>query len=149
MQRVKNIDYDEDDLYDDEDDFAEEEPVHTAEDRENFATLTPVVRAELEEAGLQASDRDIHDALWHYFWDVGRSVIYLKNTKQPKAPQQDQRKEKPKSKFDEAAERRAEKTGERILLFDPRRSSMYETRNPSGYRRRGGLYHVPTNFTNY
>jgi len=141
MQRVKNIDYDDDDLYDDEDfdtaDAAEESQSYTAEDRENFATYTPVVQAELEEAGLQASDREIEDALWHYYWDVGKSVAYLKNTRTPRqvemgkvgaqvtgqgtggsgSGKKDPGKVKAKAgnKFDEAAAKSAEKAGELVL----------------------------------
>lgn len=116
MQRVKNIDYDEDDVYSDgEEDYQQEEQTYTDEDRENFTSLTPVVRAELQEAGLQSSDREVHDALWHYYWDVGKTVAYLKNWRTPRPPQQPQakkEKEKPKSKFDQAAERSASKAGE-------------------------------------
>ena len=117
MQRVKNIEYNDDELYSDDDDYVEEgKQGYTAEDRENFSTYTPVVRAELEEAGLQASDREIEDALWHYYWDVGKSVAYLKNTRTPRPQQQQQqqsaKKEKAKSKFDQAAEKSAEKAGE-------------------------------------
>jgi len=114
MQRVKNVQYDDDDIYSgDEDAYGEEEQSYSAEDRENFMTLTPVVRAELDEAGLQASDREIGEALWHYFWDVGKSVSYLKNTQVSKAqPSAKKEKEKPKSKFDEAAAKSAEKAGE-------------------------------------
>lgn len=113
-QRVKDIDYDDDDLYDEsEDTYAEDEAGeegYTAEDRGNFNTLTPVVRAELEEAGLQASDREVQDALWHYYWDVAKSVGYLKNVKKPKQQQQQQparkqEKEKVLSRFDQAAEK--------------------------------------------
>ena len=112
MQRVKKIEYDDDDdddLYDEEEDYAEgEQQGYTTEDRENFATLTPVVRAELDEAGLQASDREIEEALWHYYWDVGKSVAYLKNSRTSRPSQQEQKKEKPKTKFDEAAEKAGE-----------------------------------------
>ncbi|KAK4549345.1 hypothetical protein LTR36_006342 [Oleoguttula mirabilis] len=113
MQRVKNVGYDEDELYDEEDDVYEEDgdPGYTAEDRANFSALTPVVRAELEEAGVQASDQDIGAALWHYFWDVGKSVSYLKNSRTPRPQQQGVKKEdkpKAKSKFDEAAQKSAE-----------------------------------------
>ena len=114
MQRNKTIAYSEDDLYDDEDDYAEEESTeYSEEDKLNFASLTPVVRAEIEEAGLQARDREIEDALWNYYWDVGKSVGYLKNAKQPKkgAGGGEGKKDgktgtgKAKSRFDEAAER--------------------------------------------
>ncbi|KAK3678520.1 hypothetical protein LTR78_001817 [Recurvomyces mirabilis] len=110
MQRVKNIDYDEDELYDDGD-YEEQDEGYTEEDRNQFAVLTPVVRVELEEAGLQASDREIEDALWNYYWDVGKSVTFLKNNRKPKTqPQQSAKKEKPKSKFDEAAEKSAQES---------------------------------------
>jgi len=112
MQRVKNIDYDEDDLYPDSEAEVEEEQAYSAEDRDNFATLTPVVRAELEEAGLQASDKEIEDSLWHYYWDVGKSVTYLKNSRAPQQKAANKEKEKPKSKFDEAAAKTAGKAGE-------------------------------------
>jgi hypothetical protein len=113
MQRVKNVGYDEDDLYDD-DDYAEEEQGYSAEDRDNFANLIPVVRAELEEAGVQTSDKQIEDALWHYYWDVGKSVAYLKGARKPEA---EVKKEKPKSKFDEAAQKNANKAGELCCCF--------------------------------
>jgi len=114
MQRVKNVDYDEDELYDDEDDgYADGgQESYTAEDKENFATLTPVVRAELEEAGLSASNTEIEEALWHYYWDVGKSVSYLKNSRTPRTQAQPKKEGKAKSKFDEAAAKSAEKAGE-------------------------------------
>ena len=114
-KRVKDIDYDEDDLYSgDEDDYGNEGGDGlTQEDKDNFATLTPVVRAELDEAGLQVETKEIEDALWHYFWDVGKSVTYLKNAKQPKktATKTPPAKEKAKSKFDQAQEESAKKSG--------------------------------------
>ncbi|PPJ53349.1 hypothetical protein CBER1_00948 [Cercospora berteroae] len=104
MQRVKNVGYDEDDLYSDEDEYAGEQDEFTAEDKENFASLTPVVRAELEEAAITVTTKEIEDALWHYYWDVGKSVAYLKNSRTPQQPkQQEGKKEKPKTKFDEAS----------------------------------------------
>ncbi|KAI7565991.1 elongation factor EF-1 alpha subunit [Hortaea werneckii] len=119
MQRQKNVQYDDDDLYDEEDDYGEEpQEEYTAEDKDNFATLTPVVRAELEEAGLSVSDSDIQESLWHYYWDVGKSVSYLKNARTPRQ-QQDKtggaKKEKSKRKFDQAAEKSAEKAGNLIM----------------------------------
>lgn len=118
-RRVKDVGYDDDDI---DDYYSDEEgeyaagggggDEYTAEEKENFATLTPVVKAELQEAGLQASDREVEDALWNYYWDVGKSVNYLKNAKQPKSqPVKAAPKEKAKSKFDEAQERSAAKTG--------------------------------------
>ncbi|KAF2719238.1 hypothetical protein K431DRAFT_286970 [Polychaeton citri CBS 116435] len=121
--RIKNIDYDDDEVYSDneEDGYGDEQEgaEYTAEDKDNFATLTPVVRAELEEAGIAVLDAEIQDALWNYYWDVAKSVGYLKNAKAPKQQQPKNgggvstgvKKEKPKSKFDEAAERSAAASG--------------------------------------
>jgi elongation factor 1 alpha-like protein len=119
MPRNNNVDYDEDDLYSDDADYADEKPSYTAEDRENFASLTPVVRAELEEAGVTATAKQIEDALWYYYWDVGKSVAYLKEGNTPKQPkeQQETKKEKPKSKFDEAAQKSAEIPGKLAQPF--------------------------------
>jgi elongation factor 1 alpha-like protein len=114
-KRVKDIDYDEDELYSgDEEEYDNTGgDALTEEEKENFATLTPVVRAELDEAGLQVENKEIEDALWHYFWDVGKSVTYLKNAKQPKtsATKTPPTKEKAKSKFDQAQEESAKKSG--------------------------------------
>jgi elongation factor 1 alpha-like protein len=119
MHRVKNVQYNDDDLYDDEEaDYDQAEDTYTDEDRNNFATLTPVVRAELEEAGLQASDREIEDALWNYYWDVGRSVTYLKNSRKPKTQADAGKKQqKVKSKFDQAAEKSAKEAGESDISY--------------------------------
>lgn len=117
MQRVKNVQYDQEDLFEDVDVYDEEEQCYTAEDRKNFATLIPVVRAELEEGGLHASDREIEEALWHYYWDVGKSVSYLTTAKTPKRAKPEPTKVKPKSKFDEAAERMASSTGKWTISF--------------------------------
>lgn len=122
-KRVKDIDYDEDDLYSgDEGDYDNTgDDGLTEEDKQNFATLTPVVRAELDEAGLSVENKEIEDALWHYFWDVGKSVTYLKNAKQPKAPatKTPPVKEKAKSKFDQAQEESAKKSGGKFAVPFP------------------------------
>lgn len=119
MQRNKTIQYDDDDLYDSaDDDYDEPQQEYTQEDKDNFATLTPVVHAELEEAGLSASRTEIEDALWHYYWDVSKSVSYLKNARTSQKGSgggpggNPAKKEKAKSKFDEAAEKSAQKAGE-------------------------------------
>lgn len=120
MQRVKNIDYDDDELYSEEEDYVEEGGGYSQEDKDNFASLTPVVRAELDEAGVPTTTAQIEEALWHYYWDVGKSVAYLKNANTPQKGQQQQqatKKEKPKSKFDEAQLKSAEKAGESDLLL--------------------------------
>lgn len=109
MQRNKNIDYDEDDLYPEEEEDLGEDGGYTQEDKDNFASLTPVVRAELDEAGVPVTTQQIEEALWHYYWDVGKSVAYLKNSRTPREGQKETRKEeKPKSKFEQAAEKAGE-----------------------------------------
>lgn len=142
MQRVKNVDYDADDLYDEEEDEADEGGQgYTADDRNNFASLTPVVRAELEEAGLQASDKEIEEALWHYYWDVSKSVSYLKNSRTPRPQQQGTKKEdkpKAKTKFDQAAEKSAEKAGEFDISFGWCHAAM-DHGIERGKGRRGGF----------
>lgn len=116
MHRVKAVGYDADDLYSDgEDDYAEQ-PELTFEDRDNFATLTPVVRAELEEAGLEASNKEIEDVLWDAYWDVAQTVSQIKDVKAKRLRQQQEQavkkaQGKPKSKFELAAERSAVKAG--------------------------------------
>lgn len=122
MQRNKTISYTADDLdYPDaEPDYDEEASYeYTEEDKLNFATLTPVVRAEIEEAGLQASDREIEDALWDSYWDVGECVAWLKKNAKRKGGGESGKGggggkgekggkttgEKVKNRFDQAAER--------------------------------------------
>lgn len=140
MHRVKKIEYDDDYYSDEEEGYAEEEQGYTAEDRQNFATYTPVVRAELEEAGLQASNQEIEDALWHYYWDVGKSVAYLKNTRTPRTPQQPAgKKEKAKSKFDQAAEKSAAKSGEFNSALTSVRNGGRMARLFDSAKRRGWL----------
>ena len=142
MQRVKKIDYSEDDFYseDEEEAYPEaEQESYTDDDRHNFATLTPVVRAELDEAGLQASDIEIEEALWHYYWDVGKSAAYLKNSRTPRA-QEKKEKVKAKSKFELAAERSRVVAGECVV----RSSVLFEGGDLGSMRscmdRRGGLF---------
>lgn len=77
-RRVKDVDYDEDDIYSDEEEEYAGGDGYTEEDKQQLIALTPVVRAELEEAGLQADDRQIEESLYHYYYDVGKTVTYLK-----------------------------------------------------------------------
>lgn len=108
MQRNKNIAYDADDLDDDYDDYDDEQPEYTSEDLSNFASLTPVVRAALQEEGLSASQREIEEGLWESYWDVGEAVGYVRGlvrTKESKSGSSQGKKEKAGSKFDEAAKR--------------------------------------------
>lgn len=87
-RRVKDIAYDEDDLdYSDEDDYYGDEGAAdggneelSAEDKEQMRVGTINVREALG-AEQQAffTDAQIQEALWHYYYDVGKSVIYLKS----------------------------------------------------------------------
>ena len=78
--RIKNV-VAEDDLYDDFDDNddgdVDETETLSVEDREQLRLGTLKVREAL--AGLSASDSEIQEALWHYYYDVGKSVAYLKS----------------------------------------------------------------------
>ena len=76
--RIKNVSLG-DDLYDDFDYEEEQEETEglTAEDKEKLRLGTLQVREAL--AGVPASDSEIQDALWHYYYDVGKSVTYIKS----------------------------------------------------------------------
>lgn len=77
--RIKSVAPDED-LYDDFDDDEgeqDESETLTAEDKEQLRLGTLKVREAL--AGVPASDSEIQEALWHYYYDVGKSVTYLKS----------------------------------------------------------------------
>jgi elongation factor 1 alpha-like protein len=69
-----------DDEYDDYDEDYEEgtADVLTAEDKEQLAAGTVAVRAELGD-DFPASDKDIQDSLWHTYYDIERTVSYLKS----------------------------------------------------------------------
>ena len=69
-----------DDNYDDFDDDYEEEAGDglTAEDREQLAAGTVAVRAELGD-DFPATDKNIQDSLWHYYYDIAKTVAYLKS----------------------------------------------------------------------
>lgn len=112
MQRTRNVGYDDDDLYDD-DDYYEEEEVEamSADDKEQMRISTVSAREALGDAGANISDVQIHEALWHYYYDVGKSVSFLKNKFVAAAPKQEAqpKKEKATSRFDQAASAAVEK----------------------------------------
>lgn len=136
-RRVKDIDYDEDeydDYYSGEDEYAyeggaaaEETDDMTAEDKEQMRLGTQKVREALGDDYTSVTDAAIQEALWHYYYDVGKSVTYLKSMAAPisttlfcpdssfadqSAPQQQQaqaKKQKQPSKFDQAATSAAQK----------------------------------------
>jgi elongation factor 1 alpha-like protein len=66
--------------YDDYDEDYEEGTgdVLTAEEKEQLAAGTVAVRAELGH-DFPATDKDIQDSLWHTYYDIERTVSYLKS----------------------------------------------------------------------
>lgn len=83
FSRAKTVDYDDDDMYDD-DDYYEEEGGEgaaeemTEEDKEQMAIGTAKVKEALG-SQYKVKEVDIQDALWNYFYDVGKTVTYLKS----------------------------------------------------------------------
>ena len=77
-KRVKAIAADEDllDDYDDEFYGEEEQEGPTAEDKERLRLGTIEVRKAL---GPEYTDKDIQDSLWYYYYDVGKTITYLKS----------------------------------------------------------------------
>lgn len=129
-RRVKDVGYDEDDLgdYSEEEYYGEEvegEAAPSAEDEEQMRAGTISVRQALGETSAFVTDTEIQEALWHYYYDVGKSVTYLKSThnsfyksgemecsrahvdqrapQQAQPPKETKQKQKQTSKFDEAA----------------------------------------------
>ncbi|KAI4911444.1 uncharacterized protein J4E92_010257 [Alternaria infectoria] len=119
FSRTRNVDYDDDDIYDDDDDYYEEEEAGaggadagdggmTEDDKEQMRAGTIRVREALGDKSDFTSDEQIQEALWHYYYDVGKSVSYLKNrlgVGEPREEKAKQEKEKvkPVSRFDQAA----------------------------------------------
>ncbi|KAK8233820.1 hypothetical protein HDK90DRAFT_487729 [Phyllosticta capitalensis] len=96
-RRVKNIDFDDDDIDDyEEDDYGEEEL--SPEDQEQMRLGKTKVREALGPDYANVADKHIEDALWNYYYDIGKSVSYLKNAHKP-AP----KKPSQPSRFDQAA----------------------------------------------
>lgn len=104
IHRVKNISYD----YDEHNDYADEgEEELEPEDVEQLKAGTVAVREELG-TDFPVSEKEIQGALWHYYYDIGKSVAYLKNRKRP-VSQSKQAKQKQTSRFDHAVNAAASK----------------------------------------
>jgi elongation factor 1 alpha-like protein len=112
FSRTRNIDYDDDDVYDDDDYYDEGgddvqggDDGMTADDKEQMRVGTIRVREALGDMSGFTSDEQIQEALWHYYYDVGKSVSYLKNKLGVEPKQEAPKKEKAKavSRFDQAA----------------------------------------------
>lgn len=81
-RRVKSLALDEDD-YDDYDEYDDDyqeggDDELSPEDREQMRQGTIKVREALGPA-FPVSDKDVQEALWHYYYDIGKSVAYLKS----------------------------------------------------------------------
>ncbi|KAJ4349403.1 uncharacterized protein N0V89_008018 [Didymosphaeria variabile] len=104
FSRAKNVDYDDDDIYDDysEEEYAAEGEgdAMSEEDKEQMAAGVAKVKEALG-SEYKVKEVDIQDALWNYYYDVGKSVTHLKNKYAPKP--QTPAKPKAVSRFDQAA----------------------------------------------
>ena len=113
VSRTRNVGYDDDDdIYDDDDyydeggDDANAGDGMTEDDKEQMRIGTTRVREALGDASDFTSDEQIQEALWHYYYDVGKCVTYLKNklgAAEPKQEAPKQEKTKQTSRFDQAA----------------------------------------------
>ena len=78
--RIKNISYDDDYLDEDEDDYGENDEL-TPEDREQMRQGTIEVRQLLQSElpPIIVTDEEIWESLWHYYYDVDKTVGYLRS----------------------------------------------------------------------
>src|SRR4051794_33643673 len=92
------MDY-EDEL-DDYDEYSDQEEELSPEDRAQMKQGTAEVKAALSSQASKVTDAQIQEALWHYFYDVDKTVAYLV-TKFIDSPKKAAPKaaEKPASKF--------------------------------------------------
>lgn len=80
-RRVKSLDYDDDDFDYDEDleeDYDGGQEEVSAEDKEQLRLGTIEVRKVLGD-GYQATDAEIQDALWNYYYDIAKTVTFIKS----------------------------------------------------------------------
>ncbi|KAF2760384.1 hypothetical protein EJ05DRAFT_282945 [Pseudovirgaria hyperparasitica] len=123
-RRTKDISYDEDDLDDYDEDYGDGD---YGED-EQLRQCTVKVKSALGSEYI-ISDQEIQEALWHYYYDIHKSITYLKNKhatpttnlKQPKVT-------KPASKFDQAVTAAARAVPKAIK--DPVPSTSYPLPRP-------------------
>lgn len=75
--RIKSVGYEDDFLDGDED----EDNELSAEDREQMAQGTLEVRQLLqsESPPIKVTDEEIWESLWHYYYDVDKTVGYLRS----------------------------------------------------------------------
>lgn len=88
--RIKSFAVDEDyydgydDAYDDsydnpDDDLSKDDDALAAEDLEKLRIGTVQVRSALGQGFSSATDKEIQDTLWHYYYDVSKTIAYLKS----------------------------------------------------------------------
>ncbi|KAL9112100.1 MAG: hypothetical protein Q9227_003477 [Pyrenula ochraceoflavens] len=123
-RRVKALDYE--DEYDDEEDYYDDEPQEeqgpTAEDKEKLRQGAVDVRHGLG-PDFDVPDKEIEEVLWYYYYDVGKSITYLKSvfvrTFQPQNKidiSSDKVKPKPAKKPDKALQKASESKRSQYLL---------------------------------
>ncbi|KEQ99416.1 hypothetical protein AUEXF2481DRAFT_76042 [Aureobasidium subglaciale EXF-2481] len=152
-RRVKEIDYDDDEYeyysgeeeygYEGEENVAPEaaEDELSAEDKEQLRIGTESVREALGDDFASVTDAAIQEALWHYYYDVAKSVTYLKNQSAPQQAQQAQpKKQKQVSKFDQAATSAAQKPVEIKVPTSPLPTSHT---NPANFFKGIPWFNVP------
>jgi elongation factor 1 alpha-like protein len=71
-------DYQQDDDEEDQDGDAEQDGL-TLEDKEKLQEGTVQVRSALGQGFASITDNEIQDTLWHYYYDIAKSVNYLKS----------------------------------------------------------------------
>ncbi|KFY38386.1 hypothetical protein V494_04378 [Pseudogymnoascus sp. VKM F-4513 (FW-928)] len=98
---VKNMDLDDEmDDYDGGEDYADDGAEElTEEDKESMRVGTIAVREALGEDVPGITDKDIQEALWHYFYDVEKSVNYLLTSRTAKKDTEKKKKAKGGSLF--------------------------------------------------
>ncbi|KAK8157749.1 hypothetical protein BKA80DRAFT_207314 [Phyllosticta citrichinensis] len=79
-RRIKNIDFDDDDIDDyEEDDYGEEGEGGAPLRRHQMRLGKTKVREALGPDFTNIGDKQIEDALWNYYYDIEKSVTYLKS----------------------------------------------------------------------
>ena len=95
------MDYNSDDLYDEYEgeDYEQGEDELSPEDQASMAQGTEDVKAQLGEDANKVTTKQIHDALWHYYYDIEKSVSYLKNKYISPPPPKPSTKKAPEGMF--------------------------------------------------
>lgn len=93
--------YDDDDLYDEEDYEEEKEDELNPEDKAAMEKGTADVKKSLGANSSKVTVKQIQEALWHYYYDVDKSVAYLSKTFIAPPPPKPAPKKAPESKLNE------------------------------------------------